>query len=731
MRGVLLLAGVLVLGFTIWLASGGFAEVQAPVGPSQPAAVGAARQPAPAAQAAAAPPVERGPVAPTSDDRFVSESEDDGAITNPVRDGLTMLVLDGDRKPMPNAKVEVHWRKGWGMYGKDRGRTDVNGRFVTTVAMHEMLEGFTLRHEEHGEIEFFDAFLPLANEPRTVMVFVPKLVAVRVVVRGTDGFAIGTAKVKGEVAPVEHAPREHPLLPYHPEGVTDDRGQVTLMVHPGEVRFEVEAEAFELVGKASAEVGPDGLDLVLLMRKPPIRHEVQVTVQVPEGMAPEFHVSARADAPQLPVLSGVRYSDTQPHFAVLQVDATRFVVHAEPGSWQLFVSGKQFGRVLIPVAASQTEVVVALERAALPPMARLKCRILLPDGAQTWGEVMVHDTPDLVHGSKVGTEPKHGDLAIIEREPEGKVCVSAWVHGYPIAVAGPFELGVGEQEVVLQLERPLSIRGRVVDEEGKPVQAHVNVHRPAGALQQLEAGVPAILAHAASGDLGGTLDDGTFRFEGLGAGEHELHVWIDGCGWPARQRVQPGQQDIVVQLGQGIDHLAKVEGRMTRAGTNDGAPGAVWLRSGEHNEKVYVGADGRFRMAVPPGRYSLEAVSSRCAFVRQGLRDLAAELTTWDVVVAPSEPLFVRVVDQNGVPVAEMEVEAHDAQGVALPLVDAMGNPDGDVQETSKSGRVGLHGLPDVALVLVLARDGKRQAVPIAAGTPRTAELEVVWKPGS
>lgn len=78
-----------------------------------------------------------------------------------------------------------------------------------------------------------------------------------------------------------------------------------------------------------------------------------------------------------------------------------------------------------------------------------------------------------------------------------------------------------------------------------------------------------------------------------------------------------------------------------------------------------------------------------------------------------------------------VEVQALDGDGVALSLVDEQGNPDGENQETSESGRAGLRGLPDVAFKLVFVLDDHRQELPIAAGTPRARELEVVWKPGS
>jgi hypothetical protein len=151
----------------------------------------------------------------------------------------------------------------------------------------------------------------------------------------------------------------------------------------------------------------------------------------------------------------------------------------------------------------------------------------------------------------------------------------------------------------------------------------------------------------------------------------------------------------------------------------------------EYSSHAFVADDGRFRITAPPGKYTLEAVSLRCAFVRQQPRDLAAAFSRWDLVVTPCEPLFVRVVDTKGVAVEGVTVRALDAAGKSMTFVDAMGNTDGDEQDTSSSGRAGLGGLPDVAVKLVFNKDGHRQELLVAAGTPRMAELEIVWKPGS
>src|SRR5262245_39123773 len=117
----------------------------------------------PATPAAAAP--SQAPEAVTrhevgSDSTFVSESEERGILADAVRDGMVILVLGSDRQPRANAKLAVRWRKGFGLYGNDRGITDARGRFPTTVAEYEMLEGVVLTDPLLGELANRFDFLP-------------------------------------------------------------------------------------------------------------------------------------------------------------------------------------------------------------------------------------------------------------------------------------------------------------------------------------------------------------------------------------------------------------------------------------------------------------------------------------------------------------------------------------------------------------------------------------------
>src|SRR5690606_7796664 len=56
-------------------------------------------------------------------DAFVCTDEDGDPIADAVRDGVVVEVRDADGKPCAHCRIGVHWRKGFGLYGWDRGRT--------------------------------------------------------------------------------------------------------------------------------------------------------------------------------------------------------------------------------------------------------------------------------------------------------------------------------------------------------------------------------------------------------------------------------------------------------------------------------------------------------------------------------------------------------------------------------------------------------------------------------
>src|SRR5262249_35740822 len=95
--------------------------------------------PSPAAASAAAPTApptdgrERVDSSPVATGGFVSRTEEGEVVADAVRDGLEVLVLRQDRVPVADAGITAHWRKGFGLYGSDAGRTDARGRFATTV----------------------------------------------------------------------------------------------------------------------------------------------------------------------------------------------------------------------------------------------------------------------------------------------------------------------------------------------------------------------------------------------------------------------------------------------------------------------------------------------------------------------------------------------------------------------------------------------------------------------
>lgn len=700
------------------------------------AAAGASTAAAPADALSAAEPEPRRAVAePVVDATFVSEGEETGVAADAVRDGVVILVLGQDRQALADAKLDVRWRKGWGKYGYDRGRTDARGRFPTTIAEYEMIDGVVLHDPELGNLEYWFDFLPMANDPRTVLVIAASVEPVAIRVVDQRGLPIAGASVAIEGGRFDGMPREHVLVPTKEDAMSDADGRVALRLPACAHTFKATADGYLTMYSLRATAPFAGRTLTLHLLDRRHLHDVAVTVLAPENAPTDYYFSASTQ--EVPAdLPGLEPSGVEPVMMQLgyRREAPRqFVVQAPWLRWRCYAHNEGFAGSA-EVAAFATEAKLEIKALPAPPRARVKCRLLLPDGQETHGDVMVHKTPDLVYGSRESVSPKDPFVVV---EPGGKVCVSAWVYQYPPVVAGPIELTAGDHELTFQCVQPLSIRGRVVDEHGRPARATVNLRRPAGALRALAADVPAILADSASGDsLGiGEQGEGRFWFEYLGTGEHELCVSPEGLGWPARVRVMAGDQNVVVRLGTGLDDLVRVQGRVTMADSGQPVAGAQVRWLGEHWQgNSYTDADGRYTQVVRPGRLHPEVWARRCAVLHGGEEELAVGLVTRDLALVPSEPLFVRVRSASG-KVPDVVIAGRDEHGRDLVFLDANGNFDGEVINVGSSGRVVLRGLPVTKFTLIVRENvgddarPRTQEVEVPANTPRATEFAIVWAP--
>ncbi|MBL8730544.1 MAG: carboxypeptidase regulatory-like domain-containing protein [Planctomycetes bacterium] len=657
---------------------------------------------------------------------FTSFDEDGEPIADPVRDGLVLWVCSTRGVPAVEVPVTAHWRKGFGLYGRDVGRTDARGRFATTVAEVEQFEGIEVQEPNLGVLEYPDELLPTAEDPRTVQLVVPELAPLRVrVVDGRGGPVAGAGLVAtgGGHSPI---PRQHLLRGKVREVTADAAGAAEMLLPLGSYEITAAAADCTLPQSVLAEVGAaGGSATVVLLRD---AHRIDVTVHVTTPPGPVALVKVDAFTRSVPDRAGMPGRGGEGIYRELFVDRQgepTFVVRADGLAWRCVAKSEGCDPGVVDVPAGRTEVQVSLASAASKApatKARLVVTVLDPEGNPTYADVRVHETPDLVHGSDRSTG--NGGRLVLELEPEGRVCVSASRSGFARCVAGPFELSPGEQQVELRLLRPQAIAGRVVDAAGNEVEATVCLRRPAGALRGLTADAPAILEDGPTQDHLGTLPDGVFSFRDCGPGEHELVAFPADGRLPARRRAFPGET-VTLVLGEGLADLAVVSGTVRDATTLAPVADAELWSPLAFALSVRSNAEGRFQFATRPGALQLRVSRRGYAVFTTPPRIVTTAPLVLDVALPPSPLRFLRVLDTAGRPVPDAEVAVFDAEGEPIDLLDEDGCYDGTSRSADAAGRVDLRGAPGGSL-RVRIRIGDRQqvfAVPATGGLQAAFDL--------
>ncbi len=659
-------------------------------------------------------------------DAFTSFDEAGERIAEPVRDGIVLWVCSTHGVPAADEPVTVHWRKGFGLYGKDVGRTDARGRLPTTVAEVEQFEGIEVADPKLGTLGYWGDLLPTAEDPRTVQLVVPDLATLRVRVVDGRGGPIPGGQVKATGGGVSALPRQHLLGGAPREASTDDGGGAQLVVAQGS--YEVTAAAPDCILPQSvwADVGAAGGDATVVLLRDEHRIDVTVHVTPPPGHTAAVNVVAFTrsvlDRAGLPGRGG------EGIYRELFVDrqgGRTFVVRADGLPWRCVVKSQGCADAVVDVPAGRTEVQVALAAGmAAPPKARLVVTVFDPEGNPTFADVQVYTTPDLDRGSESGTQ-EQGRL-VLELEPQVRVCIGARRHGFASAMAGPIELHAGEQAVALRLLPSLVVSGRVVDAAGNGLPAHVVLHRPAGALRGLAEGLPEILGEAPTAD-GLDIVDGNFEFRDCGPGEHEVWVFPDGGELPAKKRVLPGAP-ITVVPGEGLTGLHVVLGIVRDAVTQAPVEGvqlnvatAVTYRSPRSD------AGGHFRFVAPPGELQIRAVRRGYAVYMSPPSVVGDGPLVVDILLPPSPLRFLRVLDAAGRPVIDGEVAVLGAAGEPIDLLDEDGYYDGTSQSTDPAGRVDLRGAPGGRLRVRVTRGERQQVFEVPATGGLDAAFELRW----
>ena len=251
-----------------------------------------------AVELAAEPAPERSAASSAAEPGFASFDEDGKPIEGPVRDGLVILVRSAAGAPRGDVRIVAKWRKGFGLYGRDVGRTDAAGRFATTVAHVEHFEGVEVEDPQLGELSYHDDFLPMAEDPRTVCVVVPDLAQLRVSVIDGRGGPVAGAEVKVSGGGASNVPREHLLRGPERELVTDAWGRAEMFVPHGAYELRAEAADCTLPQAVLADVAANGGDATLVLLR--AEHRIDATVHVTRPPASPWSVRVDAFTQQAP-----------------------------------------------------------------------------------------------------------------------------------------------------------------------------------------------------------------------------------------------------------------------------------------------------------------------------------------------------------------------------------------------------------------------------------------------
>ncbi len=292
-------------------------------------------------------------------------------------------------------------------------------------------------------------------------------------------------------------------------------------------------------------------------------------------------------------------------------------------------------------------------------MAALRGRIVLAgekDAACEQGSVFARGK---ISQRGAWDETEHnGEIEILGLEPDTYE-VTVHCDGFVAAATYP-DVVIAEASVeaqVWEVRQGLVVRGRVVDQDGKPIEGAIAFARPVGTFAR------------AQQTLAGQRTDGTGRFEaaGLIAGDYELHAEHDEYltpETPPKVTLADGQppEDVRVELEAG----GTITGRVIDARKRP-VPGATVRVMGKDSwggSQAHAGDDGTFTLkAVRP------ANDVRIVAQRGWWEDMRAPGTTDDAI--QGERIDVRAGETSTVEI----LVAEQFGKIRGKVVDADGGP--------------------------------------------------------
>ena len=669
---------------------------------------------------------------------FVSIDEDGEPIADAVRDGIVVEVREADGKPCAHCAIDVNWRKGFGLYGHDRGRTEADGTFATTVRQPSFFEALTLQHPVHGEMSNGATPMASASDPRRVVYTLPRLTKMRAVVRALDGSAIAGAKVEWQCFPERRNVRDALLIADVPTGETDAKGELVASVPVGACDVTAALGDAKPAQVVTMRVPSEGGTIDLVVLRPEDRVEATIELVLPFAPDANLHLNTWGNSPMPMPKSPLVIAVDPKHrdYEAQQIDALHYTVRVDPLPW---LASVRHGADYYPraeVAAGQRNVRIVCDTPMVleePRKALVHVTVIGPSGEPHPGaSVRVHEKADLVYGSDE-TSGDGGKLTLRLHATGKKVCVSARDYKLPWSVSEPIALVEGEQNVELRLQAGGTVRGIVLDERGERLPSNVMLHRPAGGLRGLDPSVGEILDSNASGDSIGTSDAAEFWFHGVGPGEHEVWAYPTRGGMLARARVRAGEE-VTLRQGQGSEGFVLMT--VVSVDATTGKPvevtdvdvfGSVGVAERQERE----GAP--FTCVVQPGKFTVCVRAIDYVLYEQEVT-VGNAPTTHEARMERSPLRFVVLRDESGAPFWPAEVRVQLKESVNLDSIDEHGNYAGEVLRTDRNGHVTMRGLSGGAYTLVVERgnpsnyetDGKPRRLSLPAGAGVDSAFEIV-----
>ncbi len=681
---------------------------------------------------------ERSEVDASATPSFVSIDEEGEPIADAVRDGIVVEVREADGKPCANCAIDVNWRKGFGLYGHDRGRTEADGTFATTVRQPSFFEALTLQHPVHGEMSSGATPMASAVDPRRVVYTLPRMTTMRAVVRALDGSAVAGAKVEWQCFPERRNVRDAMLVADVPNGETDAKGELVVSVPVGAADVSAAIGDDKPAQVVTMRVPPEGGTIDLVVLRPEDRVEASIELVLPFEADSHLHLNTWGHSP-LPMPKSplvIAVDPKQRGYEAQQVDALHYTVRVDALPWRASVRHGANYYPAVEVATGQRNVRIVCGTPMVleePRKALVHVTVLGPGGEPHPGaSVRVHEKADLVYGSDE-TAGDGGKVTLRRHATGKKVCVSARDYKLPWSVSEPIALVEGEQNVELRLHAGGTVRGIVLDERGERLPSNVMLHRPAGGLRGLDPSVEEILDSPASGDSIGTGDAAEFWFHGVGPGEHEVWAYPARGGMLARARVRAGEE-VTLRQGQGSEGFVLMT--VVSVDATTGKPvevtdvdvfGSVGVAERQERE----GAP--FTCVVQPGKFTVCVRAIDYVLYEQEVT-VGNAPTTHEARMERSPLRFVVLRDPSGAPFWPAEVRVQLKEGVNLDSLDEHGNYAGEVLRTDRNGHVTMRGLSGGAYTLVVERgnpsnyetDGKPRRLALPAGAGIDSAFEIV-----